>query len=198
MGGAGTAVARGEEAGAAADMDAAAVDRRHPVPGAYRHPLAGPARRVRSVGAGVRPVPPLAAGRHLAADLHCAADPSRCQPPDHLGHQRGLHGVPGAPARRWGAEKWELQKGADRRRPGGAGRPRARPLARRADHQAAPGCRAGAKAHVPRGHGRDAGSPQFEAVLSRIRVPRPGTGRPRTRPRKVRADKAYSSQKNRA
>ncbi|MFE5730369.1 transposase [Streptomyces sp. NPDC056528] len=40
--------------------------------------------------------------------------------------------------------------------------------------------------------------PQFETVLDRIRVPRPGPGRPRTRSRRVRADKAYASYKNRA
>ncbi|KAK1183958.1 IS5 family transposase [Streptomyces sp. NBS 14/10] len=39
---------------------------------------------------------------------------------------------------------------------------------------------------------------QFEAVLGRIRVPRPGPGRPRTRPRRVRADKAYAPRKSRA
>ncbi|GGT14233.1 hypothetical protein GCM10010254_38550 [Streptomyces chromofuscus] len=32
----------------------------------------------------------------------------------------------------------------------------------------------------------------------RVRVPRLGSGRPRTRPRRVRADKAYASRKNRA
>jgi len=41
-------------------------------------------------------------------------------------------------------------------------------------------------------------SPQFTAVLRRIRVPRLGIGRPRTRPRRVRADKAYASRRNRA
>ncbi|WP_420710979.1 IS5 family transposase [Streptomyces sp. NRRL S-118] len=40
--------------------------------------------------------------------------------------------------------------------------------------------------------------PQFEAVLDRIRVPRLGPGRPRTRPRRMRADKAYASRRNRA
>jgi transposase len=40
--------------------------------------------------------------------------------------------------------------------------------------------------------------PQFEVVLGRVRVPRLGSGRPRTRPRRVRADKAYSSGNNRA
>jgi transposase len=42
-------------------------------------------------------------------------------------------------------------------------------------------------------------SPQFTAVLGRIRVPRrSGSGRPRTRPDRVLADKAYSSHGNRS
>ncbi len=41
-------------------------------------------------------------------------------------------------------------------------------------------------------------SPQFQTVLGLIRVPRTGVGRPRTRPRRVRADKAYGSRANRA
>ncbi|WP_433473813.1 transposase [Spirillospora sp. CA-142024] len=46
--------------------------------------------------------------------------------------------------------------------------------------------------------GQRGDSPQFEVVLGRVRVRRLGTGRPRTRPRRVRADKAYASRKNRA
>jgi transposase len=41
-------------------------------------------------------------------------------------------------------------------------------------------------------------SPQFEAVLGKIRVARIGPGRPRSRPDSVSADKAYSSRRNRA
>ncbi|PWI04835.1 IS5 family transposase [Streptomyces sp. NWU339] len=41
-------------------------------------------------------------------------------------------------------------------------------------------------------------SPQFQPVLEGVRVPRIGRGRPRTRPDKVRADKAYGSRVNRA
>src|SRR5207237_10098981 len=41
-------------------------------------------------------------------------------------------------------------------------------------------------------------SPQFATVLARIWVPRPGGGRPRSRPDRVLADKAYSSQANRS
>jgi transposase len=46
--------------------------------------------------------------------------------------------------------------------------------------------------------GQRGDSPQFTAVIERIRVPRLGPGRPRTRPDRVLADKAYSSKDNRA
>ncbi|NML54716.1 IS5 family transposase [Streptomyces sp. R302] len=46
--------------------------------------------------------------------------------------------------------------------------------------------------------GQRGDSPQFEPVLEAIRVPRLGVGRPRKRPDRVRADKAYDSRKNRS
>ena len=46
--------------------------------------------------------------------------------------------------------------------------------------------------------GQRGDSPQFTTVLDRIRVPRLGAGRPRTRPDRVLADKAYTSKANRA
>jgi transposase len=46
--------------------------------------------------------------------------------------------------------------------------------------------------------GQRGDSPQFQAVLKGIRVPRPGPGRPRTRPHRVLGDKAYGSRANRA
>lgn len=46
--------------------------------------------------------------------------------------------------------------------------------------------------------GQRGDSPQFVPVLAGIRVPRPGSGRPRTRPDRVLADKAYTSKANRA
>ncbi len=46
--------------------------------------------------------------------------------------------------------------------------------------------------------GQQGDSPQFTAVLEAIRVPRPGPGRPRVRPMRVRGDRAYSSRANRA
>ena len=45
--------------------------------------------------------------------------------------------------------------------------------------------------------GQQHDSPQFQPVLERIRVPRVGVGRPRWRPARVRADKAYGSRANR-
>lgn len=48
---------------------------------------------------------------------------------------------------------------------------------------------------VTAGHRGD--SPQFEPVLEKVRVPRIGSGRPRVRPDRGRADKAYASRKNR-
>ncbi|WKN19690.1 IS5 family transposase [Streptomyces sp. JUS-F4] len=46
--------------------------------------------------------------------------------------------------------------------------------------------------------GQRGDSPQFEAVLDKVRVPRIGPGRPRVRPDSVRAGKAYASCGNRA
>jgi transposase len=45
--------------------------------------------------------------------------------------------------------------------------------------------------------GQRGDSPQFIPVLDSIRVPRLGGGRPRTRPQRVLADKAYTSTANR-
>ena len=46
--------------------------------------------------------------------------------------------------------------------------------------------------------GQRGDSPQFQVVLGRIRVSRVAGGRPRTRPDRVLADKAYGSRANRA
>ncbi len=46
--------------------------------------------------------------------------------------------------------------------------------------------------------GQRGDSPQFQAVVEAIRVPRQGGGHPRTRPDRVLADKAYGSRANRA
>lgn len=116
-----------------------------------------------------------------------------------MGHQRRLDRMPGPPARRRGGEKGDLQKES----PGGI-------ETEPDDHGL--GCSRGGlttKLHlsVEQGQkpmsiviaaGQRGDSPQFEPVLENIRVPRIGPGRPRKRPDKVRADRAYGSRKNRA
>ncbi len=47
------------------------------------------------------------------------------------------------------------------------------------------------------GPGQGGDSPMFAHLLDPVRVPRRGPGRPRTRPTRVLADKAYSSRANR-
>jgi transposase len=116
---------------------------------------------------------------------------------DHLGCQRGLLDRPGAPARRWGAEKGDLQA-----EPPGGVRPEP------ADH-ALGRCRGGLTTKLHLGceqgqkplsivltAGQRGDSPQFTVVLDGIRVPRLHGGRPRTRPDRVLADKAYTSRSN--
>jgi transposase len=49
-----------------------------------------------------------------------------------------------------------------------------------------------------RAAGQRGDAPQFQPVLERIKVPKLGPGRPRTRPLRVLADKAYPSRVNRA
>ncbi|MGP4105445.1 transposase, partial [Nonomuraea sp. KM90] len=62
-------------------------------------------------------------------------------------------------------------------------------------HLAADGrCRPPALVLTP---GQYGDSPQLRPVLGKIRVPRRGPGRPRTRPDSLTADKAYSSRANR-
>lgn len=124
---------------------------------------------------------------------------TRADAKDLMGPQRRLHGLPGPPARGWSPQKGDLQKEP----PGG--------VAAEPDDHGLGRSRGGltTKLHlaVEQGQkpmsivitaGQRGDSPQFEAVLGRIRVPRLGPGRPSVRPRRVRADKAYASRKNRA
>jgi transposase len=141
----------------------------------------------------------VAAEWDLADDLDRAAGPRGRGGADHLGCVGGFHDRPGAPARSRGAEKGDLQAEP----PGGVD-------TEPADH-ALGRSRGGltTKAHLAcEQHqkplsilataGQRGDSPQFQAVLEGIAVPRPGRGRPRTRPGRVLADKAYGSRANRA
>jgi hypothetical protein len=119
---------------------------------------------------------------------------------DHLGCQCRLDHRPRAPARRGSAEEGDARKEP----PGGVGDPEP------ADH-ALGRSRGGwtTKLHLATEQGQKplalvvtAGqrgdSPQFQVVLGRIRVARLNGGRPRIRPDRALADKAYGFRANRA
>ncbi|OAP23727.1 Transposase DDE domain protein [Amycolatopsis sp. M39] len=149
---------------------------------------------------GVRVVPAVATGRDLGGRPVSVAGPCRRCGVDHPERQCGLDRRPRAPACGWCAEKGDAQKEL----PTGAGNPEP------ADH--AQGRSRGGwttKLHLATKQeqkplslvvtaGQRGDSPQFQVVLGRIRVDRPGRGRTRTRPDRVPADKAYGSRANRA
>lgn len=195
----GAVVASRQEAGSAADMDPAAADRRHTVADPDWDAVAGCAGAVRDLGPGVRPVPPLAAGRQLEAHLHRATGPGRCEAADHLGPQRRLHRVPVPPARRRSAEQGDLQKeppGGVDTEPDDHGLGRSRGGLTTKLHLAVEQGQKPMSIVITAGQRGD--FPQLEPVLKKIRVCRLGPGRPRTHPDRVRADKAYASRKNRS
>ncbi|MER5307250.1 transposase [Streptomyces sp. NPDC002773] len=107
--------------------------------------------------------------------------------------------MPRPPARGRGPQAGRPAEGTAGRRLHRAGRSRAGTLTRGVHHQAALGRRAGQKPmSIVVTAGQRGDSPQFEPVLEKVRVPRLGPGRPRVRPDRVRADKAYASRNNRA
>jgi transposase len=148
---------------------------------------------------GVWLVPALAAGWHVADDRDWPAGSRGCRRADHLGCLGGFHGGAGAPARGWRPEKGDLQAeppGGIDAEPADHGLGRSRGGLSTKVHLA---CEQGQKPlSVVITAGQRGDSPQFQAVLDGIRVPRPGRGRPRTRPDRALADKAYGSRANRA
>jgi transposase len=107
--------------------------------------------------------------------------------------------VPGPPARRRSEEKGHLQKeppGGIVTEPDDHGLGRSRGGLTTKLHLAVEQGQKPMSIVITAGQRGD--SPQFEPVLKKVRVPRIGPGRPRTRPDRVRADKAYASWKNRA
>ena len=176
VGGAGAAAAARQEARPPAGTDETAAHRRDPVADPDRCAVARRATGLRAVADGLRPVPALAAGRHLAEDPDRPAGPRRRGRADHLGRVGGLHRGAGAPARGRGPQARRPAGRAARRRAGRARRSRAGPLPRRADHQGPPGLRAAAETAV-RGHHRRAAGRQ-PAIPDRTgghRRPAPGS-----------------------
>ncbi len=145
--------------------------------------MAGRAAAVRPVADGVRAVPALAAGWHLAAGPDGLAGPGGRGRADHLGCVHRFHSRPGPPARGRGAEKGDLQAeppGGIDTEPDDHGLGRSRGGFTTKVHLA---CEQGQKPlSILITAGQRGDSPQFQPVLERIRVPRPGRGRPAPAP----------------
>ncbi len=199
VGGTGTVAAQGKEVGSPTVVEQTEAHQRDPVAHSHGRAMAGCPGPVRTLADGVRPVPPLAARWHLEACPGPVARQSRWARADHLGCVGGLHRRPGPPARGGGLEKGELQKdkpGGVEAEPADHGLGRSRGGLTCKVHLA---CEQGQKPlSIVITAGQRGDSPQFQAVLDGIRVPRLGPGRPRTRPDRVLADKAYSAKANRA
>lgn len=118
---------------------------------------------------------------------------------DHVGPERRLHSLPRPPARGRGPQAGRPAKGP----PGGVfiepcdhGLGRSRGGFTTKLHLAVEQGQKPLSIVITAGQRGD--SPQFEPVLDKVRVPRLGPGRPRVRPDRVSADKAYASRRNRA
>ncbi|MFD7626566.1 IS5 family transposase [Streptomyces sp. NPDC059851] len=118
---------------------------------------------------------------------------------DHLGRERRLDGLPGSPACRRGGEKADLHNeppGGIFVEPADHGLGRSRGGLTTKIHLAVEQGQKPLSVVITPGQWGD--SPQFERVPEAIRVPRLGLGRPRIRPDRVGADKAYDSRRNRS
>ncbi len=134
----------------------------------------------------------------MEADPDRVAGPRRRRGVDHLGCVGGLDYRAGAPAHGRRPQKGDLQAeppGAVEAEPADHALGRSRGGLTTKLHLATEQGQKPLSIVITAGQRGD--SPQFTAVLDGIRVPRTGSGRPRTRPDRVLADKAYSSKANR-
>lgn len=137
----------------------------------------------------------------MAGDPGRNAGPRRRGRVGGLGCERGFHDRAGASAFGGREEKGDLQADpvdttAGGMEPGDHGLGRSRGGWTSKLHLACEQGRKPLSLLVTAGQRGD--SPQFTVVIDQIRVPRLGPGRPRVRPDRVLADKAYSSRANRA
>ena len=199
VGGAGAVAAQGHQAWSSAQVEQAPAHRWDPVAGAGGRALAGRARPVWAVAVGLRVVSALATRGDLAAAPDGVAGAGGCGRGDLLGRQRGRHHRAGAPACGWRQEKGDLQTeppGGLALEPADHGLGRSRGGLSTKLHL---GCEQGQRPlSIVVTAGQRGDSPQFAVVLEGIGVPRQGRGRPRSRPDRVLADKAYSSKANRS
>ena len=163
--------------------------------GPGRIAVAGRAAPVRGVADLVRAVPAVAARRDLAADPVRAVGP-----PGLITWDVSVDSaIARAHQHAAGARKGDLQKeppGGVAAEPGDHALGRSRGGRTTKVHLSCEQDQKPLSIVVTAGQRGD--SPQFAAVIEAIRVPRPGPGRPRTRPDRVLADKAYSSKGTRA
>lgn len=189
---------KGAKVRTSAEVDETAAHRRDSVADPGRCAVAGRAGVLRVLVGGVRVVPPLAARRDVGADPDCVAGGRGRGRAHHLGRVRGFVDRPRAPACRRGAEKGDLQAeppGGVRQEPADHALGRSRGGLTTKLHL---GCEQGQKPlSIVLTAGQRGDSPQFIPVLEGIRVPRLDAGRPRTRPDRILADKAYTSRANR-
>ncbi len=174
--------------------------------------MEGSAGAVRALGDRLQATSPLVSGWNV--DDAALSDPGcrGCRGPDRLGGAGGLDCGAGPPARRRREEDTGGHRSSNGARsgdePGRSGAAEIGGTARGSGqigecpgrsrggfttriHLAADGrCRPLALVLTP-GHYGD--GPQLERVLEQVSVPRPGAGRPRTRPGHVLADEAYTS-----
>ncbi|GAB1511360.1 hypothetical protein JCM33774_34020 [Actinophytocola sp. KF-1] len=141
----------------------------------------------------------MAARRDLETDLDRTPGSRGRGGVDQLGRERRFDDLSGASARGWREEKGDLQvepPGGIDTEPDDHALGRSRGGFTTKTHLAAEQGQKPLSLVVTAGQRGD--SPQFRAVLDKIRVPRTHGGRPRTTPDRVLADRAYSSRANRA
>jgi transposase len=161
--------------------------------------VAGCAGLLRLLADGVWAVPAVAARRDLGAGSHRVAVGGGCGGADRVGCQRRLDHGAGASARRWRPHRRRRSAPAAGRGRVRTGRPRVGRSRGGFTTKLHVACEQGRKPLVVQlTAGQCGDSPQFMAGLDAIRVPRIGVGRPRVRPDRVLADKAYTSTANRA
>ncbi|MFH9656235.1 IS5 family transposase [Streptomyces anulatus] len=175
------------------------MDRRDTVPGPHQHPVAGPARAVRATGPAYdlfRRGQRDGARHRIFTDLQARADEKELITWDInvdstvcRAHQHA------AGARKEGEQQKEPPRGVTVE-PDDHGLGRSRGGLTTKLHLAVEQGQKPMSTVITAGQRGD--SPQFEPVLNKVRVPRLGPCRPRTRPDRVRADKVHASRQNRA
>ncbi len=174
--------------------------------------MAGSSRAVRPLEDRLRTPPAVVGRRHVGTSAAAGPGRRRRRWRDRLGRRGRLHHRAGSPARGWcphrSATGTRVKGGRSSRTPGrnALAKPSFPPGGGGAGGEGLGRSRGGftSKLHLSadgRGRplslvvtaGQRADCTQFQTVLAKIRVPRVGPGRPRTKPDSITADKGYSN-----